>query len=139
MKDRKLCLNGCFTVKPLSDFSPHPRSPDGYNSRCKPCERERIQLRKHGMTSADKKALAAEQGGCAICERTEPGAKGWVIDHDHECCPGEVSCVKCRRGLLCGWCNTALGYAQDDPNLLRAMADYLESEVRITWVRPLIQ
>ena len=130
-KDTKLCLNGCFTIKPVSEFAKHPRSPDGLNSRCKPCELERVQRHRHGMTAAEKALIATEQGGCAICHRPEPGAKGWVIDHDHACCPGERSCTECRRGVLCQWCNAALGYAGDDPAKLRAMADYLESGKRI--------
>lgn len=130
--DRKLCLNGCFTVKPISDFGRHPRSPDGLQARCKACENERSQAGRHGITRAQKATLAAQQGGCAVCHRTEPSARGWVVDHDHACCPGERSCGACRRGILCHWCNAALGYASDDPNLLRALADYLESGDRLT-------
>ena len=129
--DRKLCLNGCFTIKPRSEFGRHPRTPDGLASRCKACEVERIQLSKHGITAAQKAEIAAAQGGCAICHRPEPSKKGWVVDHDHACCPGARSCANCRRGVLCGWCNAALGYAQDSPEILRAAADYLESGVRL--------
>jgi hypothetical protein len=129
--DLKLCLNGCFQIKPRTDFGRHPRSPDGLASRCKPCEVERIQISKHGMTAAQKAEIAAAQGGCAICHRTEPSKKGWVVDHDHSCCPGERSCPKCRRGVVCAWCNTILGYAQDSPEILRAAAHYLESGDRL--------
>jgi len=128
---RKLCLNGCFQVKPTSEFGRHPRSPDGLASQCRACETERVQRHRHGMSAAEKDALATEQGGCAVCQRTEPGAKGWVVDHDHSCCLGERSCGRCRRGILCPWCNTALGYAMDNPAILRALADYLESGKRI--------
>jgi hypothetical protein len=51
-----------------------------------------------------------------------------VVDHDHECCPGKTSCGKCVRGLLCHHCNTALGYARNNPTILRALADYLERQ-----------
>lgn len=128
---KKLCLNGCFQVLPVTDFGKHPRSPDGLASRCKRCEADRLMRAKHGMTSADKAALAALQGGCAICGQTNPGRKGWVIDHDRTCCPGDRSCVNCRRGVLCQWCNSALGYAHDDPATLRRMADYIESGTRL--------
>lgn len=127
----KLCLNGCFTVKPVSEFGRHPRMPDGLASRCKACEVERLQIRKHGITAAQKAAIAAEQGGCAVCHRREPGRKGWVVDHDHSCCPGERSCPKCRRGILCQWCNAVLGYGHDSPEILRAAASYIESGVRL--------
>lgn len=130
--DVKLCTTGCFQILPLSDFGRHPRSPDGLASRCKSCERDRLQIRKHGITARQKAEIAAEQGGCAICKRPEPGAKGWVVDHDHACCPGETSCEKCRRGILCQWCNNVLGYASDRTDVLRAAADYLESVDRLS-------
>lgn len=132
MRDGKLCLNGCFKFKPRSEFGKHPRSPDGLASRCKSCERERLQIRKHGMTSAQKAAVAEAQGGCAICQRIDPGRKGWVVDHDRSCCPTDVSCERCRRGVLCHWCNSALGYAGDSSSVLRAMAEYIESNRRLT-------
>lgn len=128
---KKLCLNGCFKLKPRTEFSKNRRSPDGLMARCKACELERIQRHRHGMTKAEKDALATEQGGCAVCGRPDSGAKGWVVDHDHSCCPGEQSCGACRRGIICVWCNAALGYAFDDPRILRALADYIESDFRI--------
>ena len=30
------------------------------------------------------------------------------------------------RGILCGYCNRAIGCAKENPKALRAMADYLE-------------
>ena len=131
MSATKLCLNGCFQVLPVSDFGRHPRSPDGLASRCKGCERARLQLRKHGLTGLEKAQIADAQGGCGICGRPEPGRKGWVVDHDRTCCATDASCSKCRRGILCQWCNSALGYAADNPLILRRMADYIESGVRL--------
>ena len=53
---------------------------------------------------------------CELC-----GKEGRIcLDHDHE--------TRRVRGFLCNSCNTAIGYAQDDANLLRKMADYLEKE-----------
>lgn len=128
----KLCLNGCFTFLPLDQFGRHPRSPDGLASRCKSCERDRLQIRKHGITARQKAEIADAQGGCAVCHRPEPGRKGWVVDHDHSCCPHETSCVNCRRGVVCQWCNAMLGYAFDNPAILRAGADFIESGVRLS-------
>lgn len=72
--------------------------------------------------------LAAQGGGCAICSTDSPGGSGgWHTDHDHACCPGQKSCGKCIRGLLCVNCNLALGQLKDDPALLRKAADYLEA------------
>ena len=129
--DVKLCLNGCFKLKPRNEFGRHPRSPDGLAARCRACESDRLALRKHGMTKAEKTARATESGGCAICKRPDPGGKGWMVDHDRSCCPGDVSCPKCRRGILCAWCNNTLGYSFDNPAILRAAAAYLESGDRL--------
>ena len=63
----------------------------------------------------------AQQGRCCVCGLAPEGRQQFnklVIDHDHE--TGKV------RGLLCGMCNTSLGYAEDSPERLRALADYLE-------------
>jgi len=67
---------------------------------------------------ADK--LAAQGGGCCICEAKEPGGRGehFAVDHDHE--TGQV------RGLLCSACNHALGLMKDSPVLLRRAATYIE-------------
>src|SRR4051794_16577280 len=125
------CCAGCWMVLPLEAFPRHPNVRDGRAGRCKACERERLQMRKHGMTSLEKENMAHAQDGCAICGRRDPGAKGWVVDHDHACCHGDASCPDCRRGVLCIWCNNALGYAGDDPAVLRRMADYIELGTRV--------
>lgn len=55
---------------------------------------------------------------CDICN--EPGARDGVIAFDHCHTHGHF------RGWLCDRCNTTLGAAEDRPDLLRKMADYLE-------------
>lgn len=124
MSDVKCCVNGCFKVLPVSEFGPR-------SANCRTCERTRSQLAKHGLTGDDRALIAVGQDGCAICGRPTPGAKGWVIDHDHSCCSSNRSCESCRRGVLCQWCNAALGYAFDDPAILRRAADFLELGTRI--------
>lgn len=111
-----------------------------YGMWCKQCERNRASLRKHGITVADKQLIADHQGGCAICHHPDPGSKGWTVDHDHECCSGEKSCPKCRRGILCGWCNKMLGAAFDRPQILSAAIEYLERHASGTceWHMPLV-
>lgn len=70
----------------------------------------------------------AQEGRCAICRRTpteaELGEDHLHIDHCHAEGPHAV------RGLLCRGCNYAIGHAADDPERLRAMADYLERFAR---------
>jgi hypothetical protein len=104
---------------------------DGLDPACKACECERSSVRKHGLTSLEKEMIAADQDGCAVCGRTTPSKKGWSVDHDRTCCPADKSCPECRRGILCQWCNTALGYAGDNPTTLRRLADYLELGTRL--------
>lgn len=81
----------------------------------------RMDLKKsYGMTVSTFNAMLMAQGGaCAICRTTEPGGMGnFHVDHCHA--TGK------NRALLCARCNVALGMAGDDPDRLRAMADYLE-------------
>lgn len=84
-------------------------------------DRRRL-LRTYGMVEEDFQQMLSEQEGrCAICGTTEPGSKGWNIDHDHSQRPG----IEAVRGLLCRPCNTALGFLQDDPVVLQSAIDYL--------------
>jgi hypothetical protein len=68
----------------------------------------------------------AQGRACKVCRTTDPGGKWWHTDHDHACCPDyKQSCGECFRGVLCGRCNAALGYARDDVEILRGLAAYL--------------
>lgn len=76
---------------------------------------------------AERDAILEKQGGkCAICGTSnciwgKGGFKGvWHIDHRHD---GTAN----HRGILCAECNHTIGRAKDDPELLRKMADYIES------------
>jgi hypothetical protein len=75
---------------------------------------------KYSMTIADKDALLAKQEGkCAICRSERFNGPGPCIDHDHT--TGKI------RGILCFNCNFVLGYAHNNPLVLRLAADYLET------------
>jgi hypothetical protein len=88
---------------------------------------------KYNLSLAEYEAkLTAQNGTCAVCRRPESrvvqgSLASLCVDHDHACCPGKASCGKCVRGLLCFVCNLTLGALNDDPELLRRMADYLEA------------
>lgn len=70
-----------------------------------------------------------QQGLCAICRCPETGRPTGKhkstnpvplsVDHDHK--------TGLRRGLLCRRCNTLLGMAADDPQILLAAIDYLRA------------
>jgi hypothetical protein len=121
----------CRISKPLDQFSPHARGPQGRQPRCKECcaadqkarygkdpeLSNRKQLaRIHGLTLAEYDALYA--AGCAICGTHDPGTKRRMhVDHDHA--TGKV------RGVLCPLCNVGLGHFKDSPALLAKAAQYL--------------
>ena len=87
-------------------------------------ESRRIRLFGIDRTRYDS-MLAAQGGGCAICGGPNRGGRMLAVDHDHSCCPGERTCGKCVRGLLCDSCNHAIGKFRDDPELLIKAAHYL--------------
>lgn len=131
----KTC-HACARALPVEAFGIRVSAADGLAGTCRLCERDRQAIRKHGMTATDKVLTVITIDGCAICGRTEPGQKGWVVDHDRTCCPGDASCPSCRRGVLCGWCNAVLGHALDNPTTLRRAADYLELGTRVPELEP---
>lgn len=83
--------------------------------------------RYYDMTLDEYQAmLNAQKGVCKACGKTETRtAQGTIchlhVDHDHK--TGRI------RGLLCNRCNMALGYAQDDPNILEALASYIREHL----------
>lgn len=132
----------CETVKPRADYY---ESKEGWlRQPCKPCHRSnqqirhrqavredpegvakkmkrrnrRVNLAKYGLTLDDYDRLhSAQEGRCLICD-TETDYN-LAVDHCHD--TGEV------RGLLCIPCNVGIGNLGDDPDRLRAAADYLEN------------
>jgi hypothetical protein len=88
--------------------------------------------RYYGLTLTQYAEMYARQGGvCAICKRPEthkvPGRKksgneGRVRDLSVDHCHGSGAV----RELLCNDCNHMLGSAKDNPETLRAAADYIE-------------
>ena len=86
--------------------------------------------KRHRLTPEQFEQLLELQGHrCLVCKTTKPGGAydQWHIDHDHKCCPNRGrACGGCIRGILCSNCNLTLGNAQDDPRILRALAQYLE-------------
>ncbi|MEV4846129.1 endonuclease domain-containing protein [Micromonospora matsumotoense] len=93
------------------------------------------RLKKHNVPHQRARQLL-HQPGCEICginliERIRNTATGrltsrLVVDHDHDCCPGEYSCGRCVRGLLCNRCNTAAGMLCDQSQVAQALAAYLD-------------
>ncbi len=88
---------------------------------CVQCQFFSDMQRKYGMGLEEYTDLLAKQGGgCAICGATRGSEKTdrLFVDHDHK--TGKV------RGLLCGNCNSMLGYSKDKVSNLRRGILYLE-------------
>ena len=82
---------------------------------------ERLLRQRYGMTPADYWERLADQGGvCAACGGPPLATRSGKFDVDHCHQTGEI------RGLLCGYCNRALGHARDDLQHVRALVVYLE-------------
>ena len=87
----------------------------------------RTALRRVDMTIEEYETKLAEQDGrCALCGR-EPkngfkvdGGRMPALHRDHDHVTGKW------RDLLCNSCNQGLGLFQDNPELLRAAAAYIE-------------
>lgn len=71
--------------------------------------------------------LAEQDNKCVICDRElAPGHMGHHVDHCHD--------TKMVRGVLCPKCNLGIGHLQDNPQLLRAAAIYLEVSDPVEYV-----
>ena len=106
-------------------------------TRISPERKLQLKLAKYGLTIETFEAILKSQNGCcAICKSPVSGSKTknrLSVDHDH--------ITNKTRGLLCHSCNLCMGYAKDNPALLRKAAEYLEhannstedSVVRASW------
>lgn len=106
----------CRTIKPLLSFSVRSSSKSLRHHWCKKCVAEDGQSRKYGVPCQALAALFAEQRQrCAVCRQK---LKSFSVDHDHT--TGRV------RGLLCGTCNSGLGFFRDSVELLQEAILYLQ-------------
>lgn len=96
-------------------------------------ERKARLKAKYNLTVEQYNQMLEDQNyACAICNtQPEPG-KNLSVDHDHSCCPGEKSCGRCVRKLLCFTCNSGLGMFKERVDLLEKGLDYLRSFERDT-------
>jgi hypothetical protein len=72
-------------------------------------------IQPHGFTSKEARELK-KGASCALCGHDDESHL--VVDHCHESLDP--------RDILCQHCNSGLGFFRDNPQLLRAGADYLE-------------
>lgn len=82
----------------------------------------------YGITQEEWNLLFESQNKrCAICQDDSPKEElfnvkrnPWHTDHIHGIKPTKI------RGILCNSCNKALGLFKDNPEILRAAANYIE-------------
>ena len=119
--------NGYFKIKTCptcsKEFTPSAPSQMYCAKECK--GKNAYYQRVYGITEAEYELMKEEQHHkCMICksEGFTIGSNGHteklVVDHDHD--TGKV------RDLLCHNCNRALGLLQDNVNLIKSAANYLE-------------
>ncbi len=92
----------------------------GHGNKCIECRCKYEFTRKHHLPWEWYEQKLKEQGGrCGLCSGPPTPRKGRLmasfdLDHDHTCCPGDSSCGKCARGLLCSRCNFVVGWVEKD-------------------------
>lgn len=81
----------------------------------------------YGYRPGEAEAIIRSQDGrCLICGEVP---NQWAVDHDHALAllhgHARGGCRKCVRGLICQPCNSMLGFARDNPDILEAGANYI--------------
>jgi|SRR6185503_4818109 len=126
--------SGCKQDLSPSAFTRCQKNKDGLHSYCRECRSAakkadyasrapefavKHRIKTYGLAPAAFAGMVErQQNCCAICHEEMGEGHNRHIDHDHA--TGRV------RELLCSNCNRALGGARDNPDLLRAMAAYVE-------------
>lgn len=134
MRDLLTCT-ACKIKKPRTDFYKIRKGHHGVQSPCKDCKKALVNTkalnRKATLNLRNltpelyDSMLKSQEFGCAICKSkighfTHKGEPAHLaVDHNHK--TEEV------RGLLCGKCNRGLGWFNDNPELLRSAALYLDN------------
>lgn len=92
---------------------------------CSDCKYSNERCKVYGISLEDKNQIMIEQEGkCAICKKELTATPH--IDHCHY--RGHV------RGLLCGNCNTGLGFFKDNEDFLTQAAMYVKAnKLSRTW------
>ncbi len=83
------------------------------------------KLSSYGITENEYNRMLCEQGSvCKLCSNPDPQGIRLAIDHNHS--TGKV------RDLLCGRCDKMIGLSLENPEILRAAADYLTTHAALS-------
>ena len=139
---KKYCPQ-CKKIKTLRCFNKSKNSNFGHSSHCRLCSRELVKKyhnpdkkredykenkdvvrnyrlkEKFGITLGEyNKKLKNQKNKCMICGKTtEENGRALGVDHNHE--TGEV------RDLLCGNCNSAVGFVQENVVIAKKIVKYI--------------
>lgn len=114
----KICTK-CKTEKQLDKFHRQEGKRDGKRAWCIQCFSDYHVLKKYGISKEDYEILAkSQENKCFICFKLPIGKFRLSVDHCH--LTGRI------RKLLCINCNTILGLAGDDENILYKCINYLK-------------
>ena len=93
----------------------HPEREAEVRFMCRTCYNRSLRIKKRfGITMEELAVFCQSQGGrCVLCGATEK----LVLDHNHE--TGKL------RGLLCGHCNSMIGFARDNIVVLEKAIIYI--------------
>jgi hypothetical protein len=115
----------CKSNKDRSLFHKSSSSKDGIAPICIGCEKAKYRKRKYGLSMEEIERLKIQQDyKCLVCGEQ----KKLEIDHDHNCCSGDVTCGQCVRGLLCHRCNVGISYIEEFGFVEKAMTYLKEFE-----------
>jgi hypothetical protein len=122
----------CRKYRSIKFFGKNSASSIGIQAKCKSCQlaysREKLLLRKYGMTLTEYESIKEFQGNrCYICRVATGATKALAVDHDHHKEMNGSVTRESLRGLLCGPCNHILGMARDDPEFFARAIEYLVS------------
>lgn len=82
-------------------------------------ERDWALRRRYGITLEQFRYIFDYQGKrCALCRSDKSDKNNFVVDHCHK--TGKI------RGILCSYCNRALGMFKDSPEVLEKAISYLK-------------
>lgn len=132
--------SACKNYKTINNFSKNSQQKSGLHPSCKECKNKKNKEQWNSLSSGEKYNRARERqlkyrynitpsdyshlfnlqnGKCAICKKNSESWNGkhLTVDHDHK--TGAV------RGLLCSYCNSALGKFEDNPEILINAFKYL--------------
>lgn len=84
-----------------------------------PLDIHRTNIKKYGLSPDQYDELSSQQGDkCVICGGINNNGKRLFVDHCHK--TGKI------RDLLCGNCNSGLGFFGDNPQVLANAIEYLK-------------